>query len=197
MNRYLIPLVLLLALMGLFAFGLRMDPRRVPSPFIGKPAPAFDLPQLHAPEQRLTQAMLRGRPVLLNVWASWCVECRHEHGLLLQLATRNNIPIYGLNYKDARADALRWLEERGNPYVASAADEDGKVGIDYGVYGVPETFVMDGAGIIRYKHIGALTEQAVNETILPLLNGAGVSGVGANAPIPDVVERGQSVRSDP
>jgi cytochrome c biogenesis protein CcmG/thiol:disulfide interchange protein DsbE len=168
-NRYLIPLLVFIALAGLFAIGLGMDPRRVPSPFIGKPAPAFDLPQLHTPDQRLTQAMLRGRPVLLNVWASWCVECRHEHGLLLQLARQQNFPIYGLNYKDTRADALRWLEERGDPYVASAADADGKVGIDYGVYGVPETFVMDADGIIRYKHIGALTEKAVAEIILPLL----------------------------
>ncbi len=172
MSRYLIPLLVFIALVGLFAIGLRMDPRRVPSPFIGKPAPAFDLPQLHAPDQRLTQTMLRGRPVLLNVWASWCVECRHEHGLLLQLATQRNIPIYGLNYKDTRGDALRWLEEMGNPYVASAADTEGKVGIDYGVYGVPETFVVDAAGVIRYKHIGALTEKDMVETILPLLNPA-------------------------
>ncbi|OGT84270.1 MAG: thiol:disulfide interchange protein [Gammaproteobacteria bacterium RIFCSPLOWO2_02_FULL_61_13] len=170
MSRYLIPLLVFIALVGLFAIGLRMDPRRVPSPFIGKPAPAFDLPQLHAPGQRLTQEILRGRPVLLNVWASWCVECRHEHGLLLQLARQQQVPIYGLNYKDPRADALRWLEEFGNPYVISAVDEEGGVGIDYGVYGVPETFVVDAAGIIRYKHIGALTEKAVNETILPLLN---------------------------
>ena len=169
MSRYLIPLLLFIALVGLFAIGLRMDPRRVPSPFIGKPAPGFDLPQLHAPDQRLTREMLRGRPVLLNVWASWCVECRHEHALLLQLATQQKIPIYGLNYKDPRVDALRWLEEFGNPYVISAADADGKVGIDYGVYGVPETFVIDAAGVIRYKHIGALTEIAVNEQILPLL----------------------------
>ena len=172
MNRYLIPLIVFIALVGLFAIGLGMDPSRVPSPFIGKPAPAFDLPQLHAPDQRLTQATLRGRPVLLNVWASWCVECRHEHGLLLQLAAQQHIPIYGLNYKDTRADALRWLEEMGDPYVASAADADGKVGIDYGVYGVPETFVMDADGIIRYKHIGALTEKAVAENILPLLGPA-------------------------
>ncbi len=176
MTRYLTPLFLFLALVGLFAIGLGMDPRRVPSPFIGKPAPAFDLPQLHDADQRLTQDMLRGRPVLLNVWASWCVECRHEHGLLVQLATKHNVPIYGLNYKDARADALRWLEEFGNPYVISAADMDGKVGIDYGVYGVPETFVLDAGGIIRYKHIGALTEQVVRETILPLL-GSGTGTV--------------------
>lgn len=169
MNRYLIPLGIFAALVALLAIGLGKDPRRVPSPFIGKPAPAFDLPQLHAPEQRLTLDMLKGRPVLLNVWASWCVECRHEHALLVQLATERNIPVYGLNYKDARAEALRWLEEWGNPYVLTGADADGRVGIDYGVYGVPETFVIDAAGIILHKHIGALTEQAVQETILPLL----------------------------
>lgn len=174
MSRYLIPLGIFAALVALLAIGLGKDPRRVPSPFIGKPAPAFDLPQLHAPDSRLTSDMLKGRPVLLNVWASWCVECRHEHALLMQLATERNIPIYGLNYKDAGSDALRWLEEWGNPYVLTGADADGRVGIDYGVYGVPETFVIDAAGIIRHKHIGALTEMAVQETILPLLaEGAG------------------------
>ena len=176
MTRYLVPLLVFFALVGLFAIGLGLDPRRVPSPFIGKAAPAFDLPQLHAPDQRLTQDALRGRPALLNVWASWCVECRHEHALLLQLATKHNVPIYGLNYKDPRADALSWLEEFGNPYLVSAADKDGHVGIDYGVYGVPETFVVDAAGIIRYKHIGALTEKAMVETILPLLGITGGKG---------------------
>lgn len=171
MIRYLLPLLLFGGLMGLLAWGLGKDPRRVPSPFIDRPAPAFDLPQLQNPEQRVTQAQLRGRPVLLNVWASWCVECRHEHALLMQLARTDGAPIVGLNYKDPRADALRWLEEWGNPYIVSAADEDGRVGIDYGVYGVPETFVIDAAGIIRYKHIGALSEQVVRDTILPLLKG--------------------------
>ena len=169
MSRYLLPLLIFGVLLGLLAIGLGKDPRRVPSPFIGKPAPAFDLPQLHAPEQRLTSDTLRGRPVLLNVWASWCVECRHEHALLMQLATEHQVSIYGLNYKDPRADALRWLEEWGNPYVLTGADQDGRVGIDYGVYGVPETFVIDATGVIRYKHIGALTEHAVKEKILPLL----------------------------
>ncbi|MBI1731152.1 MAG: DsbE family thiol:disulfide interchange protein [Gammaproteobacteria bacterium] len=169
MSRYLLPLLAFGALIALLSIGLGMDPRRVPSPFIGKPAPAFDLPQLQAPDRRLTQEDLRGRPVLLNVWASWCVACRHEHALLTQLATERQIPIYGLNYKDPRADALRWLEVWGNPYVVIAADEDGRTGINYGVYGVPETFVMDANGIIRYKHIGALTEQAITDRILPLL----------------------------
>jgi cytochrome c biogenesis protein CcmG, thiol:disulfide interchange protein DsbE len=169
MSRYLIPLGIFAALVALLAIGLGKDPRRVPSPFIGKPAPAFDLPQLQAPDLRLTTDMLNGQPVLLNVWASWCVECRHEHALLMQLATEKNIPIYGLNYKDARADALRWLEDWGNPYMLTGADTDGRVGIDYGVYGVPETFVMDANGVIRHKHIGALTEKVVQEVILPLL----------------------------
>jgi len=173
MSRYLLPLLIFGVLLGLLAIGLGKDPRRVPSPFIGKPAPVFDLPQLHAPEQRLTMEMLRGHPLLLNVWASWCVECRHEHALLMQLATERQVAIYGLNYKDPRADALRWLEEWGNPYVLTGADQDGRVGIDYGVYGVPETFVIDATGVIRYKHIGALTEQAVREKILPLLADGG------------------------
>lgn len=169
MSRYLLPLGIFVALVALLAVGLGKDPRRVPSPFIGKPAPAFDLPLLHAPDQRFTTEILKGRPVLLNVWASWCVECRHEHALLMQLAAEKGIPIYGLNYKDPRADALQWLVEWGNPYVATGADVDGRVGIDYGVYGVPETFVMDAEGVIRHKHIGALTEQAVRDDILPLL----------------------------
>lgn len=178
MNRYLLPLGIFAALVALLAIGLGKDPRRVPSPFIGKPAPAFDLPQLEAPDLRFTSDLLRGRPVLLNVWASWCVECRLEHALLMQLATERSIPIYGLNYKDARDDALAWLRDRGDPYVVTGADRDGRVGIDYGVYGVPETFVIDAQGVIRHKHIGALTEQAVNEDILPLLSGGG-TGAGA------------------
>jgi cytochrome c biogenesis protein CcmG/thiol:disulfide interchange protein DsbE len=168
-SRYVLPLLLFAALVGLLAWGLGKDPRRVPSPFIGKPAPAFDLPQLLAPEQRLTQADLRGRPVLLNVWASWCVECRHEHGLLMQLAERQQVLIIGLNYKDVRADALQWLEQWGNPYALTAADADGRVGIDYGVYGVPETFVIGRDGRIRHKHVGPLAARDLNETILPLL----------------------------
>lgn len=169
MNRYLVPLAIFAALVALFAIGLGKDPRRVPSPFIGKPAPAFDLPQLHDPSQRLTSEMLKGRPLLLNVWASWCVECRHEHALLMQLSTEQGVPLYGLNYKDPRADALKWLAEWGNPYLATGADGDGRVGIDYGVYGVPETFVIDAGGVIRHKHIGALTEKAITDDILPLL----------------------------
>jgi cytochrome c biogenesis protein CcmG/thiol:disulfide interchange protein DsbE len=181
MNRYLLPIGVFAALVALLAIGLGKDPRRVPSPFIGKPAPAFDLPQLEAPERRFTSDLLRGRPVLLNVWASWCVECRHEHALLMQLATEHGIPIYGLNYKDPRDDALAWLRDWGNPYLVTGADRDGRVGIEYGVYGVPETFVIDAQGIIRHKHIGALTEQAIRDVILPLLDPGIGRGPGAHA----------------
>lgn len=183
MNRHLVPLGIFTMLVALLALGLGRDPRRVPSPFIGKPAPAFDLPQLQDPALRFTSADMRGRPVLLNVWASWCVECRHEHALLMQLATEKGIPIYGLNYKDPRADALKWLQDWGDPYVVTVVDADGRTGIDYGVYGVPETFVIDATGVIRHKHIGALTEQAIRDDILPAIN------AGTN--------RGQGDRPDP
>ncbi len=169
MKRYLIPLIVFVVLVGFLAVGLNLKPREVPSPLIDKPAPAFSLPRLDAPEQALGLQDLKGKVWLLNVWASWCVACRQEHPLLVELAGQNMVPIYGLNYKDKRDDAIAWLARFGNPYVASLSDTEGLVGIDYGVYGVPETFVIDKDGTIRLKHIGPVTPEALRDTILPLV----------------------------
>ncbi len=168
--RFLIPLFLFLALIALFVVGLQRDPREVPSPLIDKPAPQFSLPELLDSNTTFSTADLQKQPVsLFNVWASWCVACRQEHPFLMELKRRGEVPIYSLNYKDKRPDAMAWLNRFGNPYTAIAFDEKGRVGIDWGVYGVPETFVVDRKGIIRYKQIGPLTEQAWQETILPLI----------------------------
>ncbi len=169
MKRYLIPLVVFVVLVGFLAVGLNLKPREVPSPLIDKPAPAFSLPRLDAPEQAIALQDLKGKVWLLNVWASWCVACRQEHPLLVELAGQKAVPIYGLNYKDKRDDAVAWLARFGNPYVASLSDTEGLVGIDYGVYGVPETFVIDKDGTIRHKHIGPVTPEALRDTILPLV----------------------------
>lgn len=169
MTRYLIPFALFVALVVFLGIGLGLNPREVPSPLIGKPAPAFQLAQLQRPELTLTQKDMQGKVWLLNVWASWCVSCREEHPLLLELAKQNVVTIQGLNYKDKRDDALAWLKQFGDPYNLSISDSNGRVGIDYGVYGVPETFVIDKTGVIRYKHIGPVTPQALKDKILPLV----------------------------
>ena len=169
MKRFLIPLLLFVVLVGFLAKGLFLDPHEVPSPLIGKPAPAFELTQLGDPQLKFSSAQMLGKVWLLNVWASWCVSCREEHPLLVQLAKAGVVPIYGLNYKDQRQDGLRWLSQFGNPYLLSAFDGDGRVGINYGVYGVPETYVIDKAGIIRYKQIGPVTVEALEKKILPLV----------------------------
>ena len=167
--RFLIPLALFLILAGFLARGLKLDPREVPSPLIGKPAPAFSLAQLHRPERTLTTQDMRGQVWLLNVWASWCVSCKVEHPLLVDLAKANVVPVIGLAYKDKPEDGLAWLAANGDPYRLSIVDRDGRVGIDFGVYGVPETFVIDKSGVIRYKQIGPLTADALRQTILPLV----------------------------
>jgi len=169
MRRFLIPLGLFLVLVGFLAVGLGLKPREIPSPFIGKPAPAFRLTQLHAPERVLVPEDMRGEVWLLNVWASWCVSCRAEHPVLLDLAKRKVAPMIGLDYKDQREAGISWLASHGDPYLLSVVDSDGMVGMDYGVYGVPETFVIDQAGIVRYKHIGPLTEAIVSQKIIPLV----------------------------
>ena len=156
-------------LVGFLAVGLSLKPREIPSPLVNKPAPNFSLPTLAEPAQKLSSQDLRGKVWVLNVWASWCVACRQEHALLVDMAKLGAVPIYGLNYKDKRADALGWLSQFGNPYVASLADTEGVVGIDYGVYGVPETFVIDKAGVIRHKIIGPVTPEAIRDVILPLV----------------------------
>jgi len=169
MIRYTLPLGIFIGLVLLFIFGLHNDPSLVPSPLIDKPVPAFELPLLHRPESTLRSDDLKGEVTLINVWASWCVSCRHEHPLLVDLAQTSDIKIYGLNYKDERNDALKWLKHLGNPYVESIYDRLGTVGIDFGVYGVPETFVLDQDGIIRYKQIGPITPEDLETKILPLI----------------------------
>jgi cytochrome c biogenesis protein CcmG, thiol:disulfide interchange protein DsbE len=172
-KRFLIPLALFLALAAFLALGLQLNPREVPSPFVGRQAPDFSLPKLASDPAvdpgRFSPADMKGRVWMLNVWASWCVSCRQEHPLLMELAKSAVVPLVGLDYKDAAADARRWLVQHGDPYLLSAVDVDGRVGIDYGVYGVPETYVIDKAGIIRHKQIGPLTAEVMQSKILPLV----------------------------
>ena len=167
MARFLLPLSLFIVLAGFLAYGLQLNPREVPSPLIDKPAPLFKVAQLHSPDKTIAPEDMKGKVWLLNVWASWCVSCLQEHPILIELAKANLVPIVGLNYKDQRDAGLGWLTKHGDPYVLSAYDLDGRIGIDYGVYGVPETFVIDKAGVIRYKHIGPVTVDALNTKILP------------------------------
>ena len=169
MTRFLFPLAVFVVMVAFLAVGLGLNPREVPSPLINKPAPAFLLPQLHRPDKTFSQQDMKGKVWLLNVWASWCVSCRQEHPLLVELARTNVVPVYGLNYKDKPDDALAWLKQLGDPYALSIIDRDGRVGIDYGVYGVPETFVIDKQGAIRYKQIGPITPEALQNKILPLV----------------------------
>jgi len=185
--KFLVPLFLFLGLAGFLAFGLTLNPREVPSPLIDKPAPAFTLARVDDPMQQFSLADMSGKVWLLNVWASWCVACRQEHPVLVALAKQNVVPVVGLNYKEVRGDgeldargmaleaetglavqrARRWLGEHGDPYTLSVLDIDGRVGIDFGVYGVPETFLIDGNGKIRYKHIGPITPENLQKVILP------------------------------
>ena len=151
--RFLIPLGVFLVMVVFLGVGLSLDPREIPSPLIGKPAPAFDLPTLEDPERRFGPQAFKGRPYLLNVWASWCESCRAEHPVLIELARKGEVTLVGLNYKDTPEKARAWLEAHGgNPYQTVPVDADGKVGINWGVYGVPETFLIDANGIIQYKH---------------------------------------------
>ena len=167
--RYLVPLAIFALLVAFLYRGLSLDPKLVPSPLVGKPVPTFTLTRLDNPAVTISDADFRGKVTLLNVWATWCVSCRREHETLVQLAKTGQVDIYGLNYKDNREDANRWLNRLGNPYVANAFDSDGRVGIDWGVYGAPETFIIDREGIIRHKHIGPLTTDIINDEILPLV----------------------------
>jgi cytochrome c biogenesis protein CcmG/thiol:disulfide interchange protein DsbE len=189
MNRFLWPLIAFIVLVILLAVGLGLNPRDVPSPLIGKPAPAFSLARLDAPDQRFSPQEMRGRVWLLNVWATWCVSCRQEHPVLVEMARSRAVPLVGLNYKEVRGDggldadkltpaaekklaierANGWLQQHGNPYSLSVLDLDGRVGIDYGVYGVPETYLIDKAGIIRLKHTGPITPDVFAGKILPLI----------------------------
>lgn len=169
MNRFLLPFGIFLVLAAFLWIGLGLNPREVPSPLIDKPAPAFSLPQLHEPARSLTPQDMRGKVWVFNVWASWCVACLEEHPLMVELSKRDVVPIIGLNYKDGREEALAWLGKHGNPYTLSARDANGAVGIDYGVYGVPETYVIDKEGVIRFKRVGPVTPKVLEEQILPLV----------------------------
>jgi cytochrome c biogenesis protein CcmG/thiol:disulfide interchange protein DsbE len=173
MKKAFIPLLIFGVLLGFLAVGLSLNPREIPSPLINKPAPAFSLPALDAPDQKISAQDLRGKVWVLNVWASWCVACRIEHPLLVEFSKAGMVPIYGLNYKDKRDDAIRWLVNFGNPYTRSLSDIDGLVGIDFGVYGVPETFVIDKQGVIRMKHIGPVTPEVLRDEIIPLVRKLG------------------------
>ncbi|MFO1271923.1 MAG: DsbE family thiol:disulfide interchange protein [Rubrivivax sp.] len=171
MMKFIWPLVLFVVLAVFLAVGLNRDPREVPSPLIDKPAPAFKTVLLSDPAKSIARDDLKGQVWLLNVWASWCVACREEHPLLVEWSKKALVPIYGLNYKDKPEDGLAWLQRLGNPYTASLVDRDGRIGIDYGVYGVPETFVIDRAGVIRYKQIGPVTPEVLRDKIEPLVRG--------------------------
>ena len=163
MKRFLVPLGIFIVLVGFLAAGLQLNPREVPSPLIDKPAPPFTLPQLADPQRQLSAKDLLGQVWVLNVWASWCVSCREEHPVLVDLARSKVVPLYGLNYKDKRNEALAWLKQFGDPYAQSIMDTDGRIGIDYGVYGVPETYVIDKQGVIRYKRIGPVNREILGD----------------------------------
>lgn len=169
MKRFTLPLVIFLTMVGFLAVGLKLDPREVPSPLVGKPAPLFSLPRLDNPEQVMSPQDMLGKVWLFNVWASWCGACRDEHPVLMALSRSGAVPLIGMDYKDTRQDAQQWLDQGGNPYVATVMDMDGRVGINYGVYGVPETYLIDKAGVIAYKQIGPVTEEALRDKILPLV----------------------------
>ncbi|HRC61131.1 MAG TPA: DsbE family thiol:disulfide interchange protein [Candidatus Propionivibrio aalborgensis] len=189
MNRFLWPLIGFVVLVILLAVGLNLNPRDVPSPLVGKPAPIFSLPQVAAPEQTFSPKDMLGKVWLLNVWATWCVSCRQEHPVLVEMAKNKAITLVGLNYKEVSGDGAldsdkltadaemklalersnAWLNQHGNPYTLSVLDLDGRVGINYGVYGVPETYVIDKAGIIRMKHTGPISPDDFSGKILPLV----------------------------
>ncbi|GAB6041172.1 DsbE family thiol:disulfide interchange protein [Endothiovibrio diazotrophicus] len=169
MARYLIPLGAFLVLVVVLWFGLKNAPtvREVPSPFIGKAAPQFSLPELKEPTKTLSNAAFDGEVVLLNVWATWCVSCRAEHEVLVELAATDEVKIYGLNYKDERGEALRWLAQLGDPYVANGFDAEGRAGIDWGVYGTPETFLIDKHGVVRHKYTGPISREMARDDVIP------------------------------
>jgi cytochrome c biogenesis protein CcmG, thiol:disulfide interchange protein DsbE len=169
MKRFLLPFAVFLTLVLFLGIGLRLNPREIPSPLIDKPAPAFKLAQLHEPGKTISPQDMVGQVWLLNVWASWCVACRQEHPVLMEFAKQGAVPLLGLNYKDGTENGAGWLRQFGNPYSISGVDADGRVGIDYGVYGVPETFLIDKKGVIRMKHIGPVTPEVITEKILPMV----------------------------
>lgn len=166
---YLLPVSIFVGLAVVLVWGLTRDPRAIPSTLIGKPVPEFSLSPVQGRTLGLSSADLKGEVSLVNVFASWCVSCRYEHPLFMELKRDGIVLVHGLNYKDTPADASKWLNEHGDPYVRTGADLDGRVAIEWGVYGVPETFVIGRDGRIAYKHIGPVTREALEQTILPLL----------------------------
>ena len=170
MLKYIIPLVLFIIMAVFLALGLKLNPRDIPSPFIDQAAPDFSLPILSEPDKKLSKSDLAGKVWLLNVWASWCGSCRVEHPIFNKLAKKNVVTIVGLNYKDEPMAAKQWLAQLGNPYQVSIMDQEGRTGIDYGVYGVPETFVIDKKGFVRYKHTGPVSVNDVQQILLPLID---------------------------
>lgn len=167
--RYFLPLIIFFGLVWFLWRGLSLNPRDLPSVLINKPAPEFSLPQLQQPDKTLSAADMKGQVWLLNVWGSWCVSCRYEHPVLNELSRQQIVPIIGLNWKDKPEDARAWLAKYGDPYKLSVSDIDGRVAINFGVYGAPETFVIDQAGTIRYKHTGPLDAVAMRDILLPLI----------------------------
>ncbi len=170
MIRYLLPLFLFTVLVVFLGIGLGLNPQEIPSPLVGRPAPQFRLKQLHRPDRWFGPADLKGKVWILNVWASWCVSCRTEHPVLNAWSQKGDLILVGLNYKDESRDALRWLETLGNPYTLSVIDNEGKAGLDWGVYGVPESFVVDKKGVIRYKQIGPVSTETVERILIPLID---------------------------
>ncbi|HTM62242.1 MAG TPA: DsbE family thiol:disulfide interchange protein [Burkholderiales bacterium] len=176
MKRVWWTLGVFVALVLLLAVGLRLNPREVPSPLIGKPAPAFELPLLMDPDKRFSEKTMIGKVWILNVWASWCPPCLVEHPVVTQVARSGMAPVVGLNYKDKREDALPWLKRNGDPFQLIAFDANGRIGIDYGVYGVPETYIIDRQGVIRYKHIGPISADVVKQEMEPLVRKLNAGG---------------------
>jgi cytochrome c biogenesis protein CcmG/thiol:disulfide interchange protein DsbE len=176
MLRFVLPVAILVALIALFVVGLNRDPSFVPSPLIGKPAPEFVMPRLDRPDEFLRRTDLLGEVSLVNVWATWCVGCREEHAFLMEVAGSGGVPLYGLNWKDDPQLARQWLQQLGNPYRVTGMDQDGRVAIDWGVYGAPETFLLDAGGIVLYKHIAPLTPQVWAQEFLPRIQAAREAG---------------------
>lgn len=176
MWRFVIPGLVFAVLVGFFVIGLNRDPSYVPSPLIGKAAPAFSLSKVEDPTQQVSDRDFAGRKHLVNVWGTWCSGCRQEHELLVAIAKQNVVPIVGIDWKDDLSSAQQWLKQLGNPYVATAFDVEGRVAIDWGVYGAPETFLVDERGIVIYKHVGILTAEVWQNEMLPLITGQSKSG---------------------
>ncbi len=172
MARYVIPVVVFAIMIPIFVIGLGRNKNEIPSPLLDKQAPQFALPALDDPNSTVGSDSYSGELALVNVWATWCVGCRAEHEFLMELSQRNVVPIFGLNWRDQRDMALRWLDQLGDPYFATAYDEDGRVGIDWGVYGAPETFLVGADGVVIYKHIAPLTEDVWQSEFMPRIEAA-------------------------